>query len=215
VKDYAVSLLTRFLEIYSPTGKETETSKFLVNEMRNLGFHSWKDKVGNAIGEIGSGRPIILLCGHIDTVPGYIKVKFEGNEIYGRGAVDAKSSLAAMIVASSRLKKEDIKGKIIVAGLVDEEGTGKGVNHLISKKILADYAIFGEPSGVENITIAYKGSLHLKVTCKTETGHSSAPWLFKNAIEKAYEVWSMIKDIHFNEKRSESRFYSVSSCMTG
>ena len=90
MKDYAVNLLTRFLEIYSPTGREAEASKFLVNEMKNLGFHSWRDRAGNAVGEIGTGRPIILLCGHIDTVPGYIKVKLEDGKLYGRGAVDAK-----------------------------------------------------------------------------------------------------------------------------
>lgn len=102
-----------------------------------------------------------------------------------------------------------------MAGLVDEEGTGKGVKHLIARKVLADYAVFGEPSGVDNITIAYKGSLHIKVACRTKTGHSSAPWLFKNAIEEAFEVWRLIKDVHFGEERSESRFYSLTSCMTG
>jgi len=54
----------------------------------------------------------------------------------------------------------------------------------------ADYAIFGEPSGLDQITIAYKGSLHLKIMIRTITGHSSAPWLFDNAIEKHLKYMS-------------------------
>ncbi|UCH01827.1 MAG: M20/M25/M40 family metallo-hydrolase [Candidatus Bathyarchaeota archaeon] len=215
MKNYAVNLLTKLLEIYSPSGKEEEISTFLVNEMKNLGFSSWRDEVGNAFGTAGTSRSIILLCGHIDTVPGYIPVRLEKGEIYGRGAVDAKASLAAMLVASSLLVKEGFPGEIIIAGLIDEEGKGKGVKHLISQGITADYAIFGEPSGLDNITIAYKGSLQLKTTCKTKTGHSSAPWLFDNAIEKAYEVWNLIHNIHFTEEQPESKFYSLTSCITG
>ena len=215
MKDYAVSLLTRLLTIYSPSGKEEAISNFLVNEMRILGLRSWSDEVGNAFGEVGTGRPVVLLCGHMDTVPGYVPVRLEDGKLYGRGAVDAKASLAAMVVASSLILKEKFPGKVVVAGLVDEEGEGKGVKHLIAKKVQADYTIFGEPSGVDNITIAYKGSLHLKITCETKTGHSSAPWLFDNAVEKAFEFWNAIRSIRFSQERPESRFYSLTSCMTG
>lgn len=203
------------LETYSPTGKEEAISNLLVQEMKTLGFRSRMDGVGNAIGEVGSGRPTVLLCGHMDTVPGWIPVRLEGNRLYGRGAVDAKSSLAAMIVASSLLSKEGFQGRIVVAGVVDEEGTGRGTKHLLESKVAPDYAIFGEPSGVENITIAYKGSLHLKITCGTETGHSSAPWLFENAVEKAFEVWNRIRGIRLGQERPESRFYSTTYCLTG
>lgn len=215
MRDYAVNLLLKLLEIYSPSGKEEEISKFLVNEMKQLGLHSWRDEVGNAFGEIGNGKPVVLLCGHMDTVPGCILVRLGGDRLYGRGASDAKGPLAAMVVATHLLLKEGFPGKIIVAGLIDEEGKGRGVKHLISKKVSADHVIFGEPSGVDNITIAYKGSLHLKITCETKTGHSSAPWLFENAIEKAFEVWNLIRGIHFSQERPESRFYSISFCMTG
>jgi LysW-gamma-L-lysine carboxypeptidase len=215
VKDYAVDLLTRMVRTYSPTGEEDEVSDLLVSEMRSLGFRSWKDQVGNAIGEFGTGDPKILLCGHMDTVPGELPVRLEGNKLYGRGAVDAKPALAAMVVASSILLKEGFTGKITVIGAVDEEGKGKGVKHIVKKELPADYAVFGEPSGVDNVTIAYKGSLHLKITCETETGHSSAPWLFDNAIENVFELWSLLKKIHFSQERVESRFYSVTSCMTG
>ncbi len=214
MNDYPVRLLARMLEIYSPSEKEEEISTFLAEEMKNLGFHTWKDDVGNVIGEIGEGKISILLCGHMDTVPGYIPVRVEENRLYGRGAVDAKAPLAAMIVASSLLAKKGLSNKLLVVGVVEEEGTSRGIKHFIRNGITPDYAIFGEPSGVENIIIGYKGSLHLRITCKTETGHSAAPWLFDNAVEKAFEIWEMLRKLHLPKEKLESRFYSLTSCLT-
>ncbi len=211
---YAVSFLTRMLEIYSPSGKEEEISSFIAEEMKSLGLHVRKDNVGNVIGEIGRGKPTILLCGHMDTVAGIIPVWVENNQLYGRGAVDAKASLAAMIIASSTFVKEKLPGKVLVVGVVDEEGNGKGIKHLVKSGISPDYAIFGEPSGVENVTIGYKGSLHLKITCETRSGHSAAPWLFESAVEKAFEIWRIIQELHMSQERLESRFYSITSCLT-
>lgn len=214
MSDYAVSLLTRMLEIYSPSGKEEEISNFLAKEMKNLGFSVRKDEVGNVIGEIGRGKPVILLCGHMDTVEGYIPVWAENNKLYGRGAVDAKASLAAMIVTASTLIKKCLPGKILVVGVVDEEGSSRGIRHLVNGGICPDYAIFGEPSGVGKIVFAYKGSMNIKITCETSSGHSAAPWFFDNAIEKAVEIWRQIRKLHLPEENLRSRFYSITSCLT-
>lgn len=214
MREYAVDLLQKILHLYSPTGEEAELSRFLVEEMQRLGLRSWRDEAGNAIGEFGSGEPVILLCGHMDTVPGVLPIKLEDGKLYGRGAVDAKTPLAAMVVASSILFNEGFSGRVLVVGAVEEEGVGQGVKHLVEKGVTADYAIFGEPSGVENITIAYKGSLHLKITCETTTGHSSAPWLYKNAIEEVFKVYERIKGVSFTQEKAESRFYSVTYSVT-
>ena len=211
---YPVSLLTSMLEIYSPSGKEEEISNFLAREMENLGFRIRKDEVGNVIGEIGQGKLVILLCGHMDTVDGYIPVRVENNKLYGRGAVDAKAPLAAMIVAASTFVKKSFPGKILVVGVVDEEGSGKGIKHFIKEGIQPDYAIFGEPSGIGKIVFGYKGILNIKITCETPSGHSAAPWLFDNAIEKAMEIWRQIRKLHLREEKLRSRFYSTTSCLT-
>lgn len=214
MNDYAVSLLTRMLEIYSPSGKEEEISDLLAEEMENLGFRVRKDEVGNVIGEIGHGKPVVLLCGHMDTVEGYIPVRLENDKLYGRGAVDAKASLAAMIVAASSFVKSDFPGTVLMVGVVDEEGGGTGIKHLV-KKISPDYAIFGEPSGLEKIVFGYKGILNLKITCETPTGHSASPWLFDNAIEKAFDLWRQIQRLHLPEERIRTHFYSLTSCLMG
>jgi LysW-gamma-L-lysine carboxypeptidase len=211
---YSVNFLKSLLEFYSPSGFEEEISNFIKEELTNLGFKTEKDNVGNVIAESNGNKPIIFLCSHMDTVPGKIPVKLENEKIYGRGAVDAKSSLAAMIIASANLLQENFPAKIILAAVVDEEGSGKGIKNLIKKKLNVDYAIFGEPSNTRGIIIGYKGSLKLKVICETVTGHSSAPWLFENAIEKAFEAWSIIKSFRHEKENLNSKFYSLTSCLT-
>jgi LysW-gamma-L-lysine carboxypeptidase len=212
----AVRLLTNLLGIYSPSGKEEAIANFLAQEMKKLGFQVGVDAVGNVIGVVGEGEPTIFLCGHMDTVEGHIPLRVDEGKIYARGAVDAKGPLAAMVMAAAEVSKAPAfkgKGKILIASVVEEEATSKGVRHLITQGIKADYAIFGEPSGVENITVGYKGQLQLKITCKTETGHSSTPWLYDNALEKAYALWMQIKNA-FPMNPNDSPFNSVTACLT-
>jgi LysW-gamma-L-lysine carboxypeptidase len=174
-----------------------------------------KDAIGNIIGEIGQGEPTILLCGHMDTVAGHLPLRVEKDKIYARGAVDAKGPLAAMVIAAATVAKEPaFPAKVVVASVVEEEATSRGIKHLISEGISADYAIFGEPSGAENITIGYKGNLHLKIICKTETGHSSTPWLYENALEKAFELWQQIKNSYPPLDKRESPFLAITACLT-
>ncbi|MFQ5920678.1 MAG: M20/M25/M40 family metallo-hydrolase [Nitrososphaerales archaeon] len=191
---YAVELLKKALEIYTPSRKESVLARLIAEKASSeLGFESvHTDDVGNVIATKGYGRPRMLLCGHMDTVPGQMPVRTTDGYIYGRGASDAKSPLIAMLLAASMVQRE--YGTVIFAGLVDEEGNATGVKNLVRSKVDADYAIFGEPSGIDNITIAYKGRLALRVTCDAGTSaHASAPSLAKNAIEEIFDVWGSIK----------------------
>jgi len=216
MQDQAVRLLTNLLGIYSPSGKEGDIANFLAEEMKKFGFQVGIDAIGNVIGVVGEGEPTIFLCGHMDTVAGHLPLRIEEGKIYARGAVDAKGPLAAMVMAASASSKEPgFKGKILVASVVEEEATSRGVKHLITQGITADYAIFGEPSGVENITIGYKGQIQLKIVCKTETGHASTPWLYDNALEKAYELWEQIKNAssYPSLDPSASPYNAVTACL--
>lgn len=215
--DEPTKLLKQMLEIYSPSGKEKELTQFLKEKMTNFGLKNVRlDKAGNVFGEIGRGSPTILLCGHMDTVPGRLPVEIDDGRIYGRGAVDAKSSLAAMTVAASKLVGQEMKGRIMVVGVVDEEGKGRGIRQVVQDRLDVDYAIFGEPSGVKNITIGYRGRLEVKILCETKPGHAGAPRGFNNAIEKAYEVWSQIRAWSLQRQEpSRSSFYSTTASLTG
>jgi len=212
----AVRFLTNLLGIYSPSGKEQDIANFLALEMKRMGFEVGIDMIGNVIGVVGEGEPVILLCGHMDTVAGHMPLRIEEGKIYARGAVDAKGPLASMVMAALEASKEpNFKGKILVASVVEEEATSKGVRHLITQGIKADYAIFGEPSGVENITIGYKGQIQLKIVVKTETGHSSTPWLYDNALEKAYQLWETIKAActYPSIEPQETPFTAITACL--
>jgi [amino group carrier protein]-lysine/ornithine hydrolase len=212
----AVRFLTNLLGIYSPSGKEQDIASFLVDEMKEMGFEVGIDTIGNVIGVVGEGEPVILLCGHMDTVAGHLPLRIEEGKLFARGAVDAKGPLASMVMGAVEAAKDPgFKGKLLIASVVEEEATSKGVRHLITQGIKADYAIFGEPSGVENITIGYKGQIQLKILLKTETGHASTPWLFDNALDKAYELWSQIKSActYPSIDPQETPFTSITVCL--
>jgi len=212
----SVELLRKMLEIYSPSGKEQGLASFLRGELEELGFRGVRlDRAGNLYGEIGSGLSVVLLCGHMDTVPGRLPVKIEDNKLHGRGAVDAKSSLAAMISAASSLASHAINGKIVVAGVVEEERKANGIRQLLREGLSVDYAVFGEPSGVKNITFAYKGRLDLRITCKTVPGHVGAQHLLDNAIEKSFELWNRLRTSAERYESPRGVFHSLTPCLTG
>lgn len=120
-----------------------------------------------------------------------------------------------MVMGAAQVAKDpNFKGKVLIAGVIEEEATSRGIRHIITQGIKADYAIFGEPSGAENITIGYKGQIVLKVVCKTTTGHASTPWLYENALEKTYELWGQIKNSFPPVEKQDSPFNVVSTCLT-
>ena len=212
---YAIELLKKALEIYTPSRSEALLANLIKEKcLDDLGFEKVSiDSVGNVIATKGSGSPRILLCGHMDTVPGHIPVRMDSGFLFGRGASDAKAPLISMLLASSEFKQ---RGTIIFAGVVDEEGNATGIKELVKNKLSVDYAIFGEPSGIDKITISYKGRLALKLTCDVlDSAHASAPWLSKNSIEEVYEVWKMLSnEISSKYNKTDKKSESVSISLT-
>lgn len=212
---FAVELLKRSLEEYTPSRSEASLANILKSKCVNeLGFEQAHiDNVGNIIATKGSGEPRILLCGHMDTVPGQIPIRIEDGYLYGRGASDAKAPLIAMLLAGSEFPKQ--RGTIIFAGVVDEEGNATGIKQLVKSNIAVDYAIFGEPSGIDNITIAYKGRLEIRLTCNVGyTAHASAPWLAKNSIEEIFDFWNAISLKIKLASMGENKSNSISCSLT-
>lgn len=219
---FAVELLKNSLNIYTPSRSESLLANFLKDICLDLGFEKANiDSVGNIIAIKGTGSPIILLCGHMDTVPGHIPVRIEEDNLFGRGASDAKSPLISMLLAAAEIPKQ--LGTVIFAGVVDEEGNATGIKNLVKDKNLKpDYAIFGEPSGIENITISYKGRLEIRLICDVNnSAHASAPWLSLNAIEEIYQIWNKLKE-SFNinlvkniKNKSDNISYSITEINGG
>ena len=201
----AVRFLLDALKIYSPTTQESGLASFLAREMGRLGYSRVRlDRAGNAIGEIGSGRTSLFLCGHMDTVPGNLPVAMKQGRIYGRGASDAKSPLCALMLAGAAMADAGIR--ITFAGATQEEGEGAGIEELIRSRGSYDYAVFGEPSGANRITVGYRGRVSLFVRVKTAGGHAGSPWAQRSAYDEfnkmlsrlaAYERSKEVKGDHF------------------
>jgi len=182
---FAVKTLEKALRLYTPSLSEKPMTDFLADKCDDLGFEDIQiDEVGNLIAKKGTGSPKIMLCGHMDVVPGKVKVRKDGDSLYGRGASDAKAPLIAMLFAAASIQNNN--GTIIFVAAVDEEGSATGIKNLVKKEMNIDYAIFGEPSGVKQVTIAYKGRLAINLKVSVEdSSHASAPWLSKNAIQES------------------------------
>ena len=212
---YAIELLKRALEIYTPSRSEAQLANLIKEKcLDDLGFEKVNiDSVGNVIATKGNGTPRILLCGHMDTVPGQIPVRIDSGFLFGRGASDAKAPLISMLLACSEFKQ---RGTIIFAGVVDEEGNATGIKELVKNNLSIDYAIFGEPSGINRITISYKGRIALKLTCDVlDSAHASAPWLSKNSIEEVFEVWKLLSaEISAKYDKTDNKSNSVSLSLT-
>jgi len=173
VTETGIELLEEMLSIPSPSTQERQLGQWLVSRLRSMGFAARRDEAGNVVAFWGSGQREVLLLGHIDTVPGFIPVRREGDRLFGRGAVDAKGPLAAAITAVAR-QPAGAAYRFTVIGAVEEEGSSRGARHLTSRRP-PDQLIVLEPSGWDAVTLGYKGSLKLRYRLSQPMGHGAGP----------------------------------------
>jgi LysW-gamma-L-lysine carboxypeptidase len=205
----AVNLLLESLKIYSPTTEEAELAAFLAGRMGSLGYSRVRiDRAGNALGEIGRGRTRLLLCGHMDTVPGRLPVRRTKESVFGRGAADAKSPLCALLAAGAAAADSGIR--VTFAGVTQEEGEGAGIEQMIRSGTKFDYAVFGEPSGAERITVGYRGRVSLHITVRTQGGHAGSPWAQRSAFDEFNLMLAKLRDYERLKEVKGDHFRSVS-----
>jgi LysW-gamma-L-lysine carboxypeptidase len=200
-----VDFLKEMVSVPSLSGQEEELAQCLIRRMSDLGLRAYRDEVGNAVGEIGdpAARRDILLVGHMDTVPGHISVERREGSLYGRGAVDAKGSLAAFVLAAARLAPDLRTARVIVVGTVGEEADSRGARHLAERLTDPPYcALIGEPSGWEGVTLGYKGMATVTYRIIQPGTHSTVEK--PGPAEQAVAVWSKIQAYaqRYNQGRS-------------
>lgn len=196
--------LIGLLSIESLSGAERRASAWLESRMRQLGFTAAEvDEVGNAIGVIGNGERQIVLLGHIDTVPGEIPLRLEGDRLYGRGSVDAKGSLAAFVDAAAQVGEKQ-GWQIVVIGAVGEEHESRGVRYILDR-FHPDYLIVGEPSGWQRCTLGYKGSANAEVVVRRTHAHSAAQPA--SACDTAFDLVAGMRSWEANFNRDRSRVF--------
>lgn len=188
-----VELLEGLLKHYSPTLHETPAVDYLAEQLAALGFNVSIDEKGSVSGSLGDGPSEIVLLGHIDTVPGEIEVHREGNDLYGRGAVDAKGPLACFVAAAARAGAHP-GWRLTVIGAVGEEGDSRGAK-LVRKQYLEAgipaYCIIGEPSRWDHITLGYKGSAWVEYTIEANLAHTAGQ--AESACESAVQFWNRVQ----------------------
>jgi LysW-gamma-L-lysine carboxypeptidase len=190
-----VAFLQELVSIPSISGEEEAMSKHLLKQMIALGFRAYRDDASNVIGEMGNpdAERVIMLLGHMDTVPPFLPVYRKGNKLYGRGAVDAKGPLAAFVLAAAQVAPRLETTRVVVIGAVQEEDPrGQGAHYLLKTIPMPDCVIIGEPSHWEGITLGYKGILSANYRWVQPGSHSAANP--PGPAEKAVTFWNRLMD---------------------
>jgi len=169
-----LTLVEKLVRCPSPSGHEGNVARLLIAEMEARGLHARIDEAGNAVGVSGHGGKQVYLVGHMDTVPGDLPVFVESGELHGRGSVDAKGSLAALVEAAAAFKESSAL-TLTVIGCVDEEAKSRGARHVMEAHPAPDLVVIGEPSGWDAITIGYKGAVLLRYALSKARSHRGAP----------------------------------------
>ena len=170
-----------------------------------MAFGSGAERVENLFARRGRSAPFVVLAGHTDVVPTgpldqWHSDPFEpvirDGKLYGRGAADMKTSLAAMVVATEEFVAAHPQHKGSIGFLItsDEEGpsvngTREVVRVLKARNELIDYCVVGEPTAVNTLGDMIKngrrGSLSGKLTVKGIQCHIAYPHLGRNPIHQA------------------------------
>ena len=198
--------LTRALiERRSVTPEDGGCQALIAARLEAVGFHcedASADGVSNLWARRGSGRPFLCFAGHTDVVPPgplaqwlsdpFVPTVRDG-KLYGRGAADMKSSIAAFVVAAERFVAERPQhgGSIALLLTSDEEGpaldgTVRVVKRLKARGETLDYCIVGEPSSTsalgDVVRNGRRGSLSGKLRVHGVEGHIAYPQLAKNPV---------------------------------
>ena len=135
----------------------------------------------------GGGRSLIL-NGHLDTVgvdgmTDPFRPRLEDGRMYGRGAIDMKASVAAMMVTLERALRLPLRGDVVMTAVADEEAYSVGTTAVLDAGVTADAAIVTEPTG-GNIVVGHKGFVWADVIALGRAAHGSRPADGLDAITK-------------------------------
>lgn len=161
------------------------------------------------IATAGDGPARIIFNGHLDVVPGdpaqFSPVRRDGR-LYGRGAYDMKGALAAMMLAVADLAAQRLRGAVVELVIVpDEERSEPGLNcseALARDGLRGDIVICGEPTDF-HVGVQAKGVVCLELDVPGVAAHGSTPWLGRNAVLRAIELYEAIGRLPFMTESSE------------
>ena len=202
-----LELAKKLISQASVTPKDAQCQKILSDFLKPEGFNAevmFFEDVTNLWLRHGSAAPLVVFAGHTDVVPTGPETEWDSppftpttrdGKLYGRGAADMKSSIAAMAVACKNfiMSHPDHKGSIAFLITSDEEGpsingTIKVIEVLQARNENIDMCIVGEPSSNETLgdtlKIGRRGSLSASLSIYGIQGHVAYPHLAKNPVHE-------------------------------
>lgn len=227
MKDEIIQFHQRLVQFPSetPPGRYKEISEFVEGTMNEMGLDT-QNKRKNIVGRLGTEEsPSLILYGHLDTVEAFkdwTRDPFGGeiveNRIYGRGSADDKSAVTASLFAAKALMEvgADLKGKLILTAVVDEELGGlQGADYLLRKGIVkADACLLGD--GPSTYPLGYCGGVvFIIVSIKGKQTHMMLPDLPPphrnkysgvNAIQKMLKFSNFLSDLQEEFNRTETKY---------
>jgi succinyl-diaminopimelate desuccinylase len=201
----ALELARELIARKSVTPEDGGCQEMLARRLERSGFRCEPMRFGdvdNLWARRGTARPLVCFAGHTDVVPTGPLTEWHSDpfvptirdgKLYGRGAADMKSSIAAFVVAVEAFvqEKPGHGGSIALLLTSDEEGpavdgTVRVVEKLKARNELIDYCVVGEPTSVDWLGDMLKngrrGSLSGKLTVRGVQGHVAYPHLVKNPV---------------------------------
>jgi len=200
----------------NPPGQERQCAQYLGKLLEGGGFkvsyYDFDESRTSLIARLEGRRDKSPICfsGHLDTVPlgaeSWSKDPFsgevDGNRVYGRGASDMKSGIAAMVSSALRLQKIfQEKAGITLVFTAGEETGSQGASYLAGlSQVLGQCGalVVGEPTSNYPL-VGHKGSLWLEIETTGITAHGSMPEQGDNAIYKAVETVNKLREFEFND----------------
>lgn len=221
-RDYTADNLSRLVKIRSLSSQEKEVQLELKRQMDEAGFDEvFIDGFGNVIGRIGSGKRILAIDGHLDTVDFGAKGNWSfdplGGEIrdgfvHGRGSVDQKGGVASFVTAGRILKELGFDRDVTVyftGTIMEEDCEGLSWKYIIEEDgIRPDMVIITEPTNL-NIYRGHRGRMEMQIHFYGRSSHGSAPERGINAIFMASRTALEIEKL--NERLARDEFIGTGS----
>jgi putative selenium metabolism hydrolase len=185
--------------------------------MKKVGFDEVRiDGLGSIIGRIGKGSRVIAFDAHIDTVyPGDreqwsfdpFKPRIKDGKIWGRGTVDQKGGMAAMVYAGKIIKELGLNDQFTIyftGTVMEEDCDGLCWQYLLNEeKLKPEFVVITEPTNL-NIYRGHRGRMEIRVEVKGRSCHGSAPERGDNAIYKIARIALEIEKL--NKRLRKDRF---------